>query len=596
MGAGSSTGAGVSPDLAKKILTQIFTQTDMGSYLSMTDPKVCVNFTFPELGQQAQTALQGVGAQIKVGGPQNAALTAVCFDQAKGYSKGFEIFAALYPLLADSAVKRTGVPLVGGLRSGRRTRRVQRGGAIQEVKKGSMGYAYITRTTSPLYAIWLMKDTFTMDYDPQRRVFTVTLYFGQVMSDQAKKGIIFDVSESDIDKDFEVTGQVFDRTVRGRINTPCRITIRRTESNTQEDEYALLIEGEQLVHISYNKISPTSWEFTEISEKEERPVTLKEGSRAKPGFSNSLLKKIQQLVGIGSESYQQPQGQGKASTSYGALGLGQGQGQLAGQTQAQMPIAALGGSFFPQAPANIKGVLKNIKDKKKNTPIALAVARALILLRQIDPANSQGPPTTQICSQVYTFEGKDSHVPRKGVALDKSFYFKSWMNLYTDRGELRGGRYEWTQSSDGLRQLEEAAKDLSVLYSTNPQVQPDSKFLSKPLPEFIRACPNRFTGEYYIPPQVLSSIQKIVKNLLTVQSIYSAKANAILAKVFTFKPDGTVEFRREILGRQGMATLSAVCVETRNMLFEYYMKVESLFIEGVMIYEQAQTFGLLRAV
>lgn len=583
MGAGSSTGVGAGEaDLAKKILTQIFTQTDMGSYLTMTDPKVCINFNFPELGLPEQAALKTAGAQIKVGGPQNAAMTAICFDQAKGYSKAFEIFAALYPLLADYSVKRTGVALLGGMR---RTRRVQRGGAAQEVKRGSTGYDYLVKASSPLYAIYLMKDTFKMEYDAQKGVFTVFLYFGQVMTERAKKGIIFEVSHSDIDKNFDVTGQVFDYTVKGRGLTPARVSMYLEESDREEDSFIFSIEGEQLVRIDHRKGIQSFWKFVEIPEiqtdKPEKEVELTEG-RAKPGFSGPLLKRIQNIIGIGSDSYQSASGQGQVQPA-----------QVQGQGTRPITLA---GSFFPQGPANIKGFLKNIKEKKKNSPIALAIARALILLRQIDPANAQGPPTTQICSQTYTFEGKDSHVPRKGMALDKSYYFKSWMNLYTDRGELRGGRYEWTQSSDGLRQLEEAAKDLSVLYSTSPQVIPDSKFLSKPLPEFIRACPNRFTGEYMIPPQVLPNIQAIVQKLLTVQGTYSAKANAILAKVFTFKPDGTVDFRPEILGRQGMATLSAVCVETRNMLFEYYMKVESLFIEGLMVYEQAQTLGLLRPV
>ena len=552
----------------------------------MTDPKVCINFNFPELGLPEQAALKTAGAQIKAGGPQNAAMTAICFDQAKGYSKAFEIFAALYPLLADYSVKRTGVPLLGGLRTGRRTRRVQRGGAAQEVKRGSTGYDYLVKASSPLYAIYLMKDTFKMEYDAQKGVFTVFLYFGQVMTERAKKGIIFEVSHSDIDKNFDVTGQVFDYTVKGRGPTPARVSMYLEESDREEDSFIFSIEGEQLVRIDHRKGIQSFWKFVEIpevqTEKPEKEIELTEG-RSKPGFSGPLLKRIQRIIGIGGDSYQS------------AYGQGQGQVQPAQAPQGQRPIT-LAGSFFPQGPANIKGFLKNIKEKKKNSPIALAVARALILLRQIDPANSQGPPTTQICSQTYTFEGKDSHVPRKGMALDKSYYFKSWMNLYTDRGELRGGRYEWTQSSDGLRQLEEAAKDLSVLYSTVPQVIPDSKFLSKPLPEFIRACPNRFTGEYMIPPQVLPNIQAIVQKLLSVQSTYSAKANSILAKVFSFKPDGTVDFRPEILGRQGMATLSAVCVETRSMLFEYYMKVESLFIEGLMVYEQAQTLGLLRPV
>jgi hypothetical protein len=302
-----------------------------------------------------------------------------------------------------------------------------------------------------------------------------------------------------------------------------------------------------------------------------------------------LLRKIKDIVGIVDTTTQ-----GAQASYAGQPGQG-GQTSYTGQA-AQAPLA-LAGSFFPQGPANIKKGLSNIKGKKLNKPIALAVARALILLKQIDPANSQGPPTTQLCSRNYTFEGKDPIVPRKGIALDKTFYYKSWINLFSDIGEFRQGKYEWTQSSAGKARLEEAAKDLSVLYS-NPsqQTTPDPNFLSKPLPEFIRACPNRFEREYMIPPQVLPKIQSIVQNLLKVQNTYAGKANAILAKVFEFKADGTVSFRPQILGKQGYQALSGLCVETRNTLFEYYMKVESLFIQGVMIYEQALSQNLLQPV
>jgi hypothetical protein len=63
-------------------------------------------------------------------------------------------------------------------------------------------------------------------------------------------------------------------------------------------------------------------------------------------------------------------------------------------------------------------------------------------------------------------------------------------------------------------------------------------------------------------------------------------ANELLAKVFTFKIDGTVSFRPEILGREGVTKLQELCVLTRNMLLAYYMQVESLFIRGIMVYEQ----------
>jgi hypothetical protein len=87
-----------------------------------------------------------------------------------------------------------------------------------------------------------------------------------------------------------------------------------------------------------------------------------------------------------------------------------------------------------------------------------------------------------------------------------------------------------------------------------------------------------------------------VQQLMSVQKTHVGYANDILKKVFDFKSDGTVAFRKEILGRDGYARLSDLCKQTRHMLFQYYMSVESLFIQGVIIYEQALATNLLRPV
>ena len=579
MGAASSSSAPVSPELANKLLTQIFTQTDMASYLSMTDPKACANFDFSSITpQQAQAA----GGQLRViGQGQNAEKVAICFEQAKGYSKAFELFAALYPLLADSAVKRTGVALLGG----RRTRRVQRGQVQRgQVQRGgaeiasvqSKGFTKIKDT--PLYPLWFVKG-FSIDYDERSEILKTVLN----LTPEGRKGITFDIPLLALTQGpVSVQGLVYNRP---SVVPPCTVAITKTGSGSGADDvYVFTINGVPIME--FNKASD-GWYLTQVVDAREDSalldIPLKGSRKDVVNMSPMLIRKIKDIVGI------------VDTTAQGAQSSYTGQAAPIGQPT-QAPLA-LAGSFFPQGPANIKKGLSNIKGKKINKPIALAVARALILLKQIDPANSQGPPTTQLCSRSYTFEGKDSSVPRKGIALDKTFYYKSWINLFSDIGEFRQGKYEWTQSSAGKAKLEEAAKDLSVLYS-NPlqQTTPDPNFLSKPLPEFIKACPNRFEREYVIPPQVLPKIQSIVQNLLAVQNTYAGKANAILAKVFEFKADGTVSFRPQILGKQGYQALSALCVETRNTLFEYYMKVESLFIQGVIIYEQALSQNLLHPV
>lgn len=585
MGAGPSSSAPVSPELANKLLTAIFTQTDMGAYLSMTDPKACANFDFSSVNPGTQQQLQAAGGQLRVVAQgQNSEKLSICFDEAKGYSKGFEIFAALYPLLADSAVKRAGVSLLGGRRQ---TRRVQRGGA-EISSTASPGFIKIRDTA--IYPLWFVKG-FSIDYDPRSDILKTVLN----LTPEGRKGITFDIPlQSLTQSQVSVQGLVYNRPA---IIPPCTVSIAKTSGGSgADDEYVFSINGVPIMEFTR---ATDGWYLTQIVDSREdsslHDIPLKGSRKDVVNIAPALIKKIKDIVGI-VEAGAQGLGQAYGAPAYGAPAYGgQAQAQaygVQGQGQVQAPLS-LSGSFFPQGPANVKKGLSNMKAKKVNPPLALAIARALILLKQIDPANIRGPPTTQICSRNYTFEGKDANVPRKGIPLEKTFYFKSLMNLFNDIGEYRQGKYEWTQSTAGRLKLEEAAKDLSVLYSS--QVA-DPKFLSKPLPEFIKACPNRFEGEYLISPQVLPQIQAIVQKLLQVQTTYAGRANAILAKVFIFKADGTVSFRPEILGRRGYQNLSTLCVETRETLFDYYMRVESLFIEGLIIYEQALAVGALKPV
>lgn len=572
MGAGSSSSFGLSTADANKMLTQIFTQTDMESYLTMVNPAACAKFDFSSLTPGMRKDIQAVGGILRAPG-QNAQNVEICFQQAKGYSKAFEIFAALYAILADYSVKR--------MTGGRRTRRTQRGGMF-----GPIGRAKISGIEkSIIQAFKVLTEDFSIEFDPATSEFRITLKLTSI-----NQSIIFILNTSMFTQStVQVSGTVINRGSSTR-PPPCIVQINREQAG-DDLKYILSINDVPLVE--FDRDERDQWFFTDLLNPRNNgkadDMELKRGSRLS---QRTTIAKIKELVLGGDSTYgqlAQPVQAGQAVQAYGQPGQAYGQ---PGQPAARV---ALTGSFFPQGPANVKAVLRNIKDKKKGKPMALAIARALILLKQIDPANSQGNPTTQVCATRYSFEGTEAIVPRKGIALDRTFYFKTWINLYNDIGEYRGGKYEWTQSIDGKRELDDAAKDLSILYS-NPLVpsQPDPTFLSKPLPDFMRVCPNKYDRDYMLSPQILPEIQAIVKELLQVQNAYVNKANAILAKVFTFKADGSVSFRPEVMGAQGFLYISAVCAETRHTLFEYYMKVESLFIKGVIAYEKALNNNQLR--
>jgi hypothetical protein len=497
----------------------------------------------------------------------------------------FDIFAALYANLADVQVKRAGVALLGGMRTRRNTRRTQKGGA--EISSTSRSFSYLKDT--PIYPLWFLKEV-TIEYQETNDMFTVTLK----ISTQGMKGIQFTIPRTSLKQtNILAQGIVYNRPSQPQI-PPCTITFTKVDGSLPGADETFIFSINDTPVMEFDRATEGWYLTPNIQGTREEPILLSGSRKGVQSISQLLMKKIKDLVGIqdGSSSAGVSSSYGATVPSYATSSYGVAQARASGAT------SGASGSFFPQGVANIRGVMKNISEKKKNIPIALAIARALILLRQIDPANAQGGRfTTQVCSSRYTFEGKDAHVPRKGVALKNTFYFKSWMNLYNDIGELRQGKYEWMQSTEGQKELSQAAEDLSVLYS-NPNItsQRDPKFLERSLPEFIVACPNKIDREYIIHPSILPKIQKIVENLLTVQRNYIEKANAILNNIFIFKADGTVSFHPAILGIQGYDYMSKWLVETRRTIFLYYMTVESLFIEGVMIYEQANKFGLFQPV
>jgi len=540
MGAGSSS---PSTELANSLLTKLFTQTDMLAYLTMTDPKACVKFDFSSVNPSAK---KDISAGVRIQG-QNS--DAICFEQAKGYSKCFELYAALYPILADTSVKRSGL-----LKGGRRTRRQRGGGDLV-----STGKEVAKISTTPLMALFLIKDTFYVTHNDTSNQYDISLYLSEKTNT-----INFSIKDNDIGSDsIRTTGKANRGIGSTSERVDCEIELKKTDQTSSGGMYEFSINSIKFLVLNYDN---GIWYYSEVNEGvtgEPNPLS----ARKRANLSPQLIKKIKESVGF--------TGQASSSSSSGAS-----------------TSTSVTGAFFPPTVGEVKKNLANYKDAKKNKPVALAVARALILLRPLDAANSTGrPPTTQICAKTFTFEGKDSHVPRKGVALEKTYYFKSWMNLYTDTGEFRAGKYEWIKGAEGMKELNQAAEDLAILYSQ----QPDPKFLSKPLPEFITLC-SKYDGEYYIDPKVMPDIQKVVNQLLNVQKTYVGKANSLLAEVFDFKADGSVAFRKDILGREGYAKLSELCKRTRHTLFEYYMMVESLFIKGIMIYETALANKLLKPV
>lgn len=557
MGAGSSIGV-AGKQAANDVLNEILGNTDMATLVRFTDAKGCNDLSLHIQQYLLRTTQAGV-YPIPPARPMSSPPTfeererekeriSACFNYAHIISKVIQTYAAVAMNLFIITVGKQQQQQKGG----RKTRRNQRGGAISSTAEGKL------ILNSILGGLILFSNVDSKINEVKALNMTINITSGTY--------IFFTVKNP---RDLaDATSLRFDADVyyRDKLNGTCVLTFEKS-SETGAIEFAVNGATILFFHRSPNE----RWSYSTDGSYENR-TDLR--TTTKIAVPNSMLAKIKAAINIETVSTTGPSA-GVTAPSF------------AGQAQSSS-------DFFPPAVKEIKDLLAGIKEAKKPLPQPLAFARARILMSPIDPAERTGtaPVLTQICLKEYNFEGSE-YVPKKGMSLKSTPYYKSLLNLYYDSFRLNytTQKYEWTLSAEAEQQLKTASNDLAILYTNKDDVN----FLieSKALPGFDTICKD-VNREFRIntTPALLSQMEGTVKELLNLQEEYIKQGNTILRGLFSFTPNG-ISFHPDIFKEGGLEKIKEIIKYTRTVLLNYYMKVESLYIKGVIGLEEAKKQGLL---
>jgi hypothetical protein len=554
MGAGSSIGV-AEKQVANDVLNEILGNTDMATLVRFTDTKGCSELSL-HIQQYLLRTTKDTIHPIPPARPMSSPPTfeererekqriSACFNYAHILSKVIQTYAAVaMNLFIVTVGKQTP-------KGGRRTRRNQRGGAITSTAEGKL------ILNSILGGLILFSNVDSKINEVKSLNMTINITSGTY--------IFFTVKNP---RDLaDATSLRFDADVyyRDKLNGTCALTF---EKNSETGAIEFAVNG---VTILFFHRSPNErWSYSTDGTYENR-TDLR--TTTKIAVPNSILAKIKAAINLE-----------LVSTTGPTVGVTP---SFAGQAQSSS-------DFFPPAVKEIKDLLAGIKEAKKPLPQPLAFARARILMNPIDPAERTGttPVLTQICLKEYNFEGSE-YVPKKGMSLKATPYFKSLLNLYYDsfRMNYTTQKYEWTLSAEAEQQLKIASNDLAILYTNKDDVN----FLieSKALPGFDTICKD-VNREFRIntTPALLSQIEGTVKKLLDLQEEYIKQGNTIVKGLFSFSANG-ISFHPEIFKEGGLEKIKEIIKYTRAVILNYYMKVESLYIQGVISLEQAKKQGLL---
>lgn len=586
MGASSSTSV-AGKELANEILNDIFLNEDISLYLDLLDTNGCSAFVrkyqaqlmrktarlnvFPytskgnaifqiDAGTNAPQGQQQQQQQ-ELKQSQDAQRNAFCFEVANVFSKILQVCAALFPNLMDISISRQNV-----VRGGHKmTRRIQRGGAISSTSRVG---AFLKLTI--LWPFIMLADSQLLSPSSSESSAT-EYYFSLNLSTGGQTGIRFKVPSGSIKDDIiNVQGEVY-QTAKQVGECTISFTLDTTRPNYNKS-VVFSINNETV--ITFTQLGD-QWSYQDILGNEDAQI---KSGQSQTSLKATLIKKIKEIISLTSES----------SATVGTVT----------GTTSSTGITSGGKSFFIPAVKDMRTLLNEIYLKKKKAPIALAIARALILLYPLDPKDSMGKPYqfTQLCKKVYTLGEKDAYIPKKGKLLKDTPYFKSLLMLYYDTPDAN---YKWTMRSESERELMEASKDLYYVYNYSSAKKDDpvkgATFLhlekGTPVPSFDkRLCPDTFDGNYKVLGPALIQIRGVVDGLLKVQREYEATANNILLSLFTFTTVNgktKVNFNPTLLQGNTLVKIQTILETTRRFLLSYYMKVEMQYIAGSMIYEKA---------
>ena len=233
-------------------------------------------------------------------------------------------------------------------------------------------------------------------------------------------------------------------------------------------------------------------------------------------------------------------------------------------------------------------IKKIYEDHKKGAPFpkAYCIARAMTLMNPLFPTEVApgGSYYSQICKSTFDFEtpGAD-YMPRGGRQPKANIYLRSLVSLYFDDYAIKGNDIEFTQTALGHSQLREGSARLAKLYNitTNPETFIESTQQFKSFSMCAKDIMLQFKDE-----KIRKKIyDEVIMKMIKLQEEHTKRVNILLNRMFKIKIDPrdgkpTMQFGDE-LKVAGKQSVNKFCEEVRNVLLNYYLASEYLYIYGV---------------
>ena len=220
---------------------------------------------------------------------------------------------------------------------------------------------------------------------------------------------------------------------------------------------------------------------------------------------------------------------------------------------------------------DIKKIFQERANGTGDMPITYAIGRLKTLFN-----NNQ----TYICETNLPFDTK-AYLPKDGKPVASNLYIGSWLNLYFDNFQVSAdNKVVFTQSEAAKVDMRYASELFANLNGVN---EPD--FLLKRSFKGETLCQEQqYKGRILnVKQPALRDLSIITTEIAKVQQEYTQKVIAFLSKMFRIVQENTpagVKTRLVVNNNKGIPGINLFGMEARNMLLEYYLRVEALFKKG----------------
>jgi hypothetical protein len=320
---------------------------------------------------------------------------------------------------------------------------------------------------------------------------------------------------------------------------------------------------------SFSQSSDGTWTYS-LQEGESNFIPLERGS-----VNTELIKKIVTVCDETGGSTGSTTFTSSSSTSTsGAISIATGSSMYIGFERTR--------KIFAEAHAG-----------KAEYPRAYAIGRALTLMFPISPEDRgiSGQIITQVCKKDLDFERNGSYLPKAGTKISDNIYYASLIGLYYDTYVIKGNTVEFKKTPGAEAALKQASVDLATLYGAKDNKE---TFIEKgSFKQHDDLC-KVSSGNMAMNPQIAEIIKsKCIDPMLALQAKHSSKAESLIRRLFKIelttlpgnKKGVSIDFSPGLVDINGRGELDKICLETRQLVLEYYMTTDSLFFQGISILE-----------